>query len=267
MNGILRTHKPGRALFLGSILPAKQPVLMTGLLEDWPASGKWTPEYFERIAGGKKVRVEFGNVLQEPPRIEIWPLERYLRRLRDGEGEMPYLAYFDIFSFFPQLKKDVDFSFWSRRIRIPIGWIGPAGSFTGLHYDIAPNLFAQFHGSKEFILYPPSQSPFLYPGTRYDIGSVISDVDARRPDPGRFPLFDKARGERVVVRAGEMLFTPTGWWHQVTGLEVSISVSCFGFGIADTLFRGLPGAFKHGLHQAGLYRKGNCACHAGGRAS
>ena len=49
-----------------------------------------------------------------------------------------------------------------------------------------------------------------------------------------------------------MLFTPRGWWHQVAGLETSISVSCFGFGMKEFLRDGLPGALKHGLRLAGL---------------
>jgi hypothetical protein len=286
---IRRIHRPGRPEFFRECFRPGKPVLITGLLNDWPAMGKWTPEFFERIGGHKRVRIEYGNVLQDQPRFSEWELGTYLKRIQgesaspdQNRGEsgsrkgkpipasgapvlleeaVPYLAYFDIFKFFPELVKDVDFSFWKGRIRIPIGWIGPAGSYTGLHYDIAPNLFAQFHGAKEFTFYPPEQSRYLYPGSKYDIGSVLSDVDSRRPDPERFPEFRKARGVKVVVEAGDMLFTPRGWWHEVLGLDVSISVSCFGFGVADTLLRGLPGGFMHGLHKLGLYRKGNCACH------
>lgn len=280
---VARYHKPDRKRFLKEILPSRSPALLTGLVDSWPAFGKWTPEYFERIGAEKPVRIEFGNVLQETPRFAEWNLGRYMRHLREREGGVgaqsasgsdtgddsaiavaegiPYLAYFDIFAAFPALRADVDFSFWKGRIKFPIGWIGPAGSYTGLHYDIADNLFAAFHGSKEFTLYPPAQSAFLYPGRKYDIGSVLSEVDARRPEAARFPLFARAEGRKVLVTAGDILFTPRGWWHEVLGLENSISVSCFGFGIGDTLLRGLPGAAKHALHLAGLYRKGNCACH------
>jgi lysine-specific demethylase 8 len=181
----------------------------------------------------------------------------------DSEHEegVPYLAYFDIFKTFPGLRKDVDFSFWKGRFTFPVGWIGPAGTYTGLHYDIAPNLFAQFYGEKEFTLYPPEQTPFLYPATKYDIGSVLSEVDARSPDMSAHPLFAHANGVKVRVEAGQVLYTPAGWWHDVLGLETSISISCFGFNAREALLRGIPGAIRHGLHSLGLYRKGNCACH------
>ncbi len=270
MDEIDRIHKPDRRRFLAEILPARKPVILTGLLESWPALAKWTPGYFERIGAHKTVRIEYGNVLQETPRYSEWDLGKYMRHLREGGGAegnvavaegLPYLAYFDLFAAFPELRADVDFSYWRGRLKFPVGWIGPAGSYTGLHYDIADNLFSVFHGSKEFTLYPPAQSAWLYPGRKYDIGSVLSEVDARNPDAARHPLFSRAMGTKVVVSAGDTLFTPRGWWHDVLGLETSISVSCFGFGIDDTLLRGLPGAVKHALHLAGLYRKGNCACH------
>lgn len=265
MPGIERIHRPTRREFFENwVIPGK-PVLLTGLMDAWPAMGKWTPEFFARIGGERKTRIEFGNVLQDAPRFEEWELGRYINHILHGldpnGGPVPYLAYFDIFKFFPELRADVDFSFWKGRIRFPIGWIGPAGSYTGLHYDIAPNLFAQFHGSKEFLLYPPSQTACMYPSRRYDIGSVLSDVDARKPDYHRYPRFREAQGMEAVVEPGQMLFTPRGWWHQVRGLEMSISVSCFGFSIADTLLRGIPGAVKHALHGMGWYRKGECACH------
>jgi hypothetical protein len=259
-----RVHRPGKREFFENWVKPRKPVIMTGLLEDWPALGKWTPEFFADLGGDRPVRIEFGNVLHQQPRFTHWEFRRYIQTLANPGGDpeaLPYLAYFDIFKFFPGLQKDLGFPFWSGRIRFPIGWIGPAGSFTGLHYDIADNLFAQVHGSKEFTLYPPGQTPFLYPGGKYDIGSVISDIDVKHPDFNRFPLFRRAQGTRITVSAGEVLFTPKGWWHSVLGLETSISVSCFGFGIGDTLFSGIPGAVKHALHNLGWYRRGNCACH------
>jgi hypothetical protein len=262
---VARFHKPGLARFRKEILPSGRPAILSGLLENWPAYGKWTPDFFAHAGVGRPVRIEYGNVLQDEPRHQEWDLGGYMRLLESGSGNpeqpVPYLAYFDIFKTFPELRRDVDYSYWKGRITYPVGWIGPAGSYTGLHYDIADNLFAVFHGSKEFTLYPPDQSRFLYPARRYDIGSVLSEIDARKPDSLRHPLFAQARGSKVTVAAGDVLFTPRGWWHDVLGLSVSISVSCFGFSLSDTLLRGLPGAAKHALHLAGLYRKGECACH------
>src|SRR5436190_16325375 len=105
---IRSVERPTRREFLDRWFRAGEPLLITGLMRDWPAFGKWTPEFFERIGEGKSVRIEFGNVLQENPRFTTWSLGRYLRHIR-GEGTpsdggvaveegVPYLAYFDIFA-------------------------------------------------------------------------------------------------------------------------------------------------------------------------
>ena len=242
-------------------------------MDDWPAKEKWTFGYFKNLAKEMQVRIEIGNVLHDRPQIERLGLTEYIEliegaeaarsedaTLKDAEG-VPYLAYFDIFKYFPGLKTDVEFSFWKGRFRFPIAWIGPAGTFTGLHWDVGHNLFAQFCGKKEFTLYPPESTPYLYTSKKYDIGSILSQVDSRRPDFQRFPLFKKAEGTKVIVEAGQILYTPRGWWHQVLALKASISVSCFAFGLKDGIMHALPGLAMHALHLGGLYRKSNCACH------
>jgi ribosomal protein L16 Arg81 hydroxylase len=268
-----RIHAPTQEAFLEHYLKLEKPALITGILEHEPAMQKWTPDYFKKISGQTVVRVEHGNVLQNSPTYSHLKLGDFLNKmvgqpslhsyteLFSAANPVQYLAYFDIFKFLPDLKADISFPLWKGRRTIPIAWIGPPGTFTGLHWDILPNLFAQIYGKKEFILYPPNQSPFLYPSKKYDVGSVLSSVDSRKPDYAAFPLFKHAQGIRVIVEAGQVLFTPRGWWHQVCGLEASISISCFSAGLLEGLGYGIPELLKEYFHKAGLYRKGNCACH------
>jgi hypothetical protein len=37
----------------------------------------------------------------------------------------------------------------------------------------------------------------------------------------------------VVVEAGETVFLPLGWWHQVTSLDISLSFSFSNFAFAN----------------------------------
>lgn len=260
-----RAHAPSRRDFLERWFRQGRPVLMTGLMDSWPALRRWSFGFLRGLGRGRPVRIEWGNVLQGEPRFEARDLAEFLDPLLSpeayGPGPKPYLAQFDIFKCLPELKGDVRFDLWKGRIQVPLGWIGPAGTYTGLHWDVAPNLFGQILGSKEFTLYPPGQGRHLYPARRYDFGSVLSEVDGRHPDLLRHPGFAEARGIRAVVRPGEMLFTPRGWWHQVTSLEHSISVSSFAFGPLELARDALPGLAKHALHLAGLYRRGECTCH------
>jgi len=54
-------------------------------------------------------------------------------------------------------------------------------------------------------------------------------VDCEAPDYQRFPLFKQATIIDLTLEAGEVLFMPVGWWHQVRTLEISTMVSFTNF--------------------------------------
>ena len=46
------------------------------------------------------------------------------------------------------------------------------------------------------------------------------------PDFDKFPLLNEARGQRIVLKAGEVLYIPEGHWHYVKSLsDLAISLS------------------------------------------
>ncbi|MEJ0101656.1 MAG: cupin-like domain-containing protein [Bacteroidota bacterium] len=100
--------------------------------------------------------------------------------------------------------------------------------FPYLHIDdLGVHAFiTQHYGDKHLIIYPPDQEQYLYRDAHTRI-SKIYDVD--KPDLNAFPLFAKAKAIRVVLKAGESAFMPSGWWHTTkvpgTSLSTVISVS------------------------------------------
>ena len=40
----------------------------------------------------------------------------------------------------------------------------------------------------------------------------------------RWPKLDEASPREVVLEAGEMLYTPPGWWHTVAGETATVAV-------------------------------------------
>jgi ribosomal protein L16 Arg81 hydroxylase len=54
-------------------------------------------------------------------------------------------------------------------------------------------------------------------------------VDKMAPDLGRHPKFARTRQFDIVMEPGEALFLPVGWWHHVTALSTSVSVSFMNF--------------------------------------
>jgi hypothetical protein len=95
--------------------------------------------------------------------------------------------------------------------------------FADLHYDPTglPVMLFQVHGRKEWVLFAPEDSPYLYAnGTRL---SVVATPD--NPDLGRYPLFARATPIRFVQEPGEAVYLPALWWHATRMLTVSIAVS------------------------------------------
>ena len=79
-------------------------------------------------------------------------------------------------------------------------WAGSDEAYTPCHYDTyGCNLVAQIWGRKKWTLFPPSDSPHLYP-TRvpYEESSVFSQVNVACPDLERHPDF--ASATRCEVR-------------------------------------------------------------------
>ncbi|MCP4502193.1 MAG: hypothetical protein GY822_19725 [Deltaproteobacteria bacterium] len=96
-------------------------------------------------------------------------------------------------------------------------WLGPAGTCTALHHDPASVLYVQIRGQKRFRMLAPSNEPALmsalrtYPEPELDLDQAAKDAGDR--------VYD------VVLSPGEAMLLPAGWWHEVTALSSSISLS------------------------------------------
>ncbi|KAL2769059.1 2-oxoglutarate and iron-dependent oxygenase JMJD4 isoform 2, partial [Daubentonia madagascariensis] len=104
-------------------------------------------------------------------------------------------------------------------------YAGPKGSWSPFHADIFRSFSWSVNicGRKKWLLFPPGQEDALrdrYGALPYDVTSP-SLLDARlyprRQDCGP-PL-------EVTQEAGEMLFVPSGWHHQVHNLDDTISIN------------------------------------------
>lgn len=177
----------------------------------------------------------------------------------DGEGEATdgrkgYLAQHDLFTQIPSLRNDVllpDY-LWTtppphpvpgrskERVAAPQlnAWLGPAGTITPLHTDAMHNLLCQVVGRKYVRLYPPECTAMCPRGveagvdmgntSRVDVG-VIEGWD-EGPEDGDISVeevedFKKAEYWDCVLKPGDTLYIPIGWWHYVRSLSVSFSVS------------------------------------------
>ena len=210
------------------------PVIIPGAMREWSAFEKWTPEFFRNKLGNKQVRIAGKEML----------LHEFMDTVIASSETNPseYLNEVNIHREFPELLDDIEpFLMYALPDRmmsklIPSSWglrngvvellIGGKGTkFPTLHYDgYHMNTFVtQICGDKEFTFYTPDQTPYMYPEEIMANHSRVND--AHNPDLEKFPLFANARPIKVIVREGDTIFLPSGWWHTTRLLTLSIAVS------------------------------------------
>ena len=109
---------------------------------------------------------------------------------------------------------------------VPVGtharlWIGNSVTVAP-HFDVAANIAVVVAGRRRFVLFPPEQTPNLYPGPmdQTPAGVPISMVPLGEPDFDRYPGYREALGAAQVaeLEPGDAIVIPYLWWHGVQSL-------------------------------------------------
>ncbi|XP_032191025.1 HSPB1-associated protein 1 isoform X3 [Mustela erminea] len=234
------------------LMSLQQPAVFCNMAFDWPAQ-HWTAKHLSEVLPGKQIRFRMGMKRTDTvPQFETTcnyveaTLEEFLTwncgqptmfgPFRDYDHSK-FWAYAD-YKYFVSLfddKADIfqdviwsDFGFPGRNGRESTLWIGSMGAHTPCHLDsYGCNLVFQVQGRKRWHLFPPEDTPFLYP-TRipYEESSVFSKINVVNPDLKRFPQFRKARRHTVTLNPGQVLFVPRHWWHYVESIDpVTVSIN------------------------------------------
>lgn len=106
-------------------------------------------------------------------------------------------------------------------------WMNNAQARSSTHYDPHHNLLCIVSGWKQVVLWPPSASPSLYPMPIYGEASNHSSVTLENPDYSIYPRAEcsMAFAQKVVLQAGDALFIPEGWFHQVDSDDLTIAIN------------------------------------------
>ncbi|NKF24439.1 cupin-like domain-containing protein [Solimonas marina] len=201
---------------------ADLPVVIPDAAAHWPARQRWTPDFFRRHHGDVTTEIDGRR----------WTLAEYLDGMETATADhpLPCPFSFDMRDGFAERIADVQPQPRFGRIdrlghplmhgallagtRQHELFFGGSGSvFRRLHYDalFLHGHITQIRGDKEFFLYPPEQTSLMYPSR--DNPKLSRIDDPADPDWCRFPLFAAARPYRTVLREGETIFFPAGWWH------------------------------------------------------
>jgi len=208
------------------------------------------------------------GLLPESRRKSLAPGETFFLNWAHMQSFQPnrrYLADWPVFQEFPELRKDFTIrTLWpGHRWCWAYMFVGPANTVTGLHQDIHDNWFCQIRGTKEVLLIPEDQTPHMCVSKKYNLGSVLSEINLSKLDrPSReSDAFAKTHGFYARVEAGDALFIPKNTWHAVVSLAPSVSLAVFGLRAVEVITAGAWAEFKHLLHRLRLYRWRNCICH------
>ncbi|HEY0179707.1 MAG TPA: cupin-like domain-containing protein [Dokdonella sp.] len=207
----------------------RRPVVVRDALRGWSAPQRFTPEFFRREFGDRKVRVRgrmyrLGDVIAQQEQSDAAHPAPYPCTLGDCAALIPDLTP----RFECALPNRHTSALMPRRVfelvnHLEVFFGGPGGEFPYLHYDMLHmhTWIAQVYGDKEFTLYEPGQEALLYVNPRMPWVSVVDDLHDRE----RFPLLERARRHTVVVHAGEALFIPCGVWHTARCLSLNVTVA------------------------------------------
>ncbi len=223
--------QPGE--FIAEYLRPLKPVIVADAIDPSSALARWTPELFRERYGSRTVSID-GAAYRFADLIDRIACS-------SASNPAPYFRNVPIDQWAPELLADVrplpphtrpnwlDSRFFPERpsltaLELYIGGAGAA--FPVLHFDnLHTHAFLlQVYGSKNYTFYPPDQSALLYPRAGKEANkSAVDDIE--HPALDRFPLFARAVPTRCTLRAGELLFVPSGWWHSARILEPSITIS------------------------------------------
>ena len=224
------------AEFLDQYYAPGNPVVIEGAMQAWPALNRWTQDYLKKVVGSADVEFQGGR--DTAPDYEL-AKDRHKRSLpfdafidlisSEGAGNDAYITAYNSGANQKALEVlHADLGHLANYLTDAPGmlWIGPAGTFTPLHFDLTNNLLAQVIGSKALVLLPPSETSKL--ANHRHVFSAVHDIT----DPDqlkRYPQAAQAFQYDVELNPGDLLFIPIGWWHQVASADFSIMLTYTNF--------------------------------------
>ena len=228
-----------------------RPVLIKGLLDDWPGRTLWTRDALLQSAGHERVRVlnshqvssseqQLGAANQSERSLHEFVTKDFTAPAHEQSGNayvfekgLPnaikagfrHLPLFDSMEFFP---KRLD-----ERERGAYFFVGNRGSGTGFHnHDHAYN--ALLFGKKRWFLLPPVSS---YGALGSSLAELQRAKDAQKRGLKETKL-DSVRSRLLECEqyAGEVMFVPSMWSHAIVNEEAVIGVAMqIGWSWADRL--------------------------------
>jgi hypothetical protein len=279
INQIQRVHLSSLTpqLFFQNYQKPGIPVVITGSLEGEP---DWNLDYLSERLGEQEFPVRFYGQerYQQDKRewtstgsgVEARTLKftEYAAMVKSGEAlqKDAYLARCSLqrspqinIAALQQAERQIGLTMPATYLNL---WVGPTGHTSCLHYDPMDGTLTQMHGAKRVLLFPPSQLYNLYPFPVINhlwyglkLRAVYSQVYPERPDFSAFPKLRQALQYcyEVTLEQGEMLYLPSGWWHEVTALGDGMVTSVNRFWHVHPFSRAVSSWSKWRIHLSSIF--------------
>jgi len=215
---IERRQKLSTTEFVEEYRKKLKPVVVEGLMDEWPALQKWNWDYLAQKCGSASVVVDSYNS-KKARRVTF---VEFVDMLKNGPGNEPiYLQEWLYMATCPQLAEDLpelpiaQYDFRRNLFGEKIStnhqlWIGQKDGTTRIHQDsyFIDVMHAQIVGEKHWCVMSP-------PATLKREASGEFNFDALVNDPNVQIL-------QCVLKPGDVLYLPAQWWHRIKLLSDSI---------------------------------------------
>lgn len=232
-----RRHALSAEAFFEQYYFRNRPVIITGMMDHWPALHRWSCHYLRQRCGDAQVEVQMGRgsdaqyEINSQQHKKVMRFGEYVDRVESAGPTNDFYMTANNSSLNKQALRALwdDVQLWPQYLDTQspddgFFWFGPAGVKTPFHHDLTNNFLAQVVGRKRVKLIPACELAYVY-NNRH----CFTPVDGGEPDLGRFPLMAQAQMMECELQPGEILFLPVGCWHYVEGLDISISMSFINF--------------------------------------
>ncbi len=211
----------------------QKPVVIEGLMANWPAFSKWNLDYMKKVAGEKVVPLYDDRPVQHEdgfnePHARM-KMADYIDLLK-SEPTRYRIFLWNVLKEVPELQHDFNFPDLGIKLMkgLPMLFFGGQDSYTFMHYDIdLANIFHfHFDGTKECILFPQTENKLLYKIPH----SLITheSIDFSNPDYETWPALKHVSGYKVRLNHGDAIYIPEGYWHYMRYITPGISMSLRG---------------------------------------
>ncbi|XP_074657955.1 tRNA wybutosine-synthesizing protein 5-like [Tubulanus polymorphus] len=213
---------PLMSTFTEKYVKNQAPLLMKHAAEISPAFRLWTDEYFASLdlADDARVTVETRKKEDRALPASDMHFSEWVKTYKQTDNymieDMPYFLSKDVLYPGPLQCDNL------RKYLIKtLMWFSSGGTKSVAHTDLSDNIICVFRGTKTFVMVDPHKH-----GHKVPINRSFSPIDVDSVDFEKYPkMADNVEYYNVNISAGDCLYVPYMWIHQVNSYGSNIAVN------------------------------------------